>query len=775
MRRTHASFLAVTGLAVVAAFAAFSCGPRRAPQPVADEARPAPAAVDLDPRAVARAEAAIARAIDAGLIPGAVLVMGDAAGVRYLRAFGHRTLEPRPEFMTPDTVFDLASLTKPVATAASVMKLVDEGRVDLAAPVATYLPSFGANGKDAITVAQLLLHRGGLTPDNALADYADGPARAIERIDALAPRWDVGDAFHYSDVGYIVLGRLVERVAGVPLNVFAHRELFEPLDMDHARFLPPEEWADLIAPTAKEDGQWLVGRVHDPRARALGGVAGHAGLFASARDLARFCRMILGRGDLDGRRVLAPETVEAWTRIHPFADGARTCGFDADTGLSSARGRRFTRRSTFGHTGFTGTMLWIDPEHGVFVVMLTNRLHAGSRSVVPLYREVSTAAAEALLGPEGVLTGIDVLVRDGFAALAGRRVGLITNHTGIDARGRSTATLLHEAENVTLVALFSPEHGIAGRREGKIGDAVDEATGLPVHSLYGETRRPTAEMLEGLDTLVFDIQDVGTRFYTYISTMGHAMEAAGEHGLLFVVLDRPNPIAPLGADGPLADRDRLAFTAYRPLPLTHGMTVGELATLFVSRFGVACDLRVVTMEGYTHRLWFDQTGQRWVDPSPNMRNPTQAVLYPAVGLLEASNLSVGRGTDEPFERLGAPWIDGRELARRLNGAALPGLRFVPIAFTPDASKYKGEQCEGVHIIVTDRSAVAPARTGLTLAWTLHRLYTGDFRAEAVLTLLANRAVQGAWPAAADPAALAETWAKPLAGFRDDRARHLLYP
>ena len=771
MRRTRASRLALCGLIVVIACALASCSPRPAPAAGEPEAAPAP----LDGQAVARAEAAIARAIDDGLIPGAVLVMGDSNGVRYLRAFGHRRLEPKPEFMTPDTVFDLASLTKAVATAASVMKLAEWGKVDLDAPAARYLPSFGAAGKEAITVRQLLLHRSGLTPDNALADYADGRDRALERIDALRPRWDVGAGFHYSDVGYIVLGRLVERVSGVALDVFAHRELFEPMGMDHARFMPPEAWAGRIAPTAKENGQWLVGCVHDPRARALGGVAGHAGLFASAGDLARFCRMVLGGGRLDGRRVLAPETVATWTRIHPFADGARTCGFDADTGLSSARGGRFARRRTFGHTGFTGTMLWIDPEHGVFVVLLTNRLHAGSRSVVPLYREVSTAAAEALLGPEGVRTGIDVLVRDGFSALDGRRVGLITNHTGIDARGRSTASLLAEAENVTLVALFSPEHGLAGGREGTVGDAVDEATGLPVRSLYGETRRPTAEMLEGLDTLVFDIQDVGTRFYTYISTMANAMEAAGEHGLRFVVLDRPNPIAPLGVDGPLADRDRLSFTACRPLPLTHGMTVGELARLFVGRYGIACDLRVVTMEGYTHALWFDQTGQPWVDPSPNMRNPTQAVLYPAVGLLEMTNLSVGRGTDEPFERLGAPWIDGRELARWLNDAALPGLRFVPIAFTPDASRYKGERCEGVHIIVTDRSAVAPARTGLTLAWTLRRLYTGEFRADAVLTLLANRAVQRAWPDADDPAALAATWADPLAGFRDDRARHLLYP
>jgi len=774
MQRTPASLLAVCGLIVAAACALPSCGPRRAPEGAMTVPLPAPAAADLDLRAVARAEAAIGRAIDAGHIPGAVLVMGDTAGIRYLRAFGHRRLEPKGEFMTPDTVFDVASLTKAAATAPSVMKLVEEGKVDLDAPAARYLPTFAA-GKDTITVRQLLLHRSGLTPDNALGDYADGRAKALARIDALALRWDVGSGFHYSDVGYIVLGRLVERASGVPLDEFARREIFGPAGMDGARFLPPETWADRIAPTAKEDGEWLVGTVHDPRARALGGVAGHAGLFASARDLARFCRMVLGGGELDGRRVLAPETVEAWTRIHVFADGARTCGFDADTGYSSARGRRFERRRTFGHTGFTGTMLWIDPQGGVFVAMLTNRLHVGSHSVVPLYREVSTAAAEALLGPQGVRTGIDVLERDGFAALAGRRVGLITNHTGIDARGRSTAALLKDAENVTLVALFSPEHGLAGRREGKIGDAVDEATGLPVRSLYGETRRPTAEMLEGIDTLVFDIQDVGTRFYTYISTMAYAMEAAAEHGLRFVVLDRPNPIAPLGADGPLADRDRLSFTACRPLPLAHGMTVGELARLFVGRFGIACDLRVVTMEGYTHALWFDQTGQPWVDPSPNMRNPTQAVLYPAVGLLEMTNLSVGRGTDEPFERLGAPWIDGPELARRLNAAALPGLRFVPITFTPDASKYQGEPCGGVHIIVTDRDGVAPARTGLAIAWTLHRLYTRDFKGDAVLTLLANRAVQKAWPDADDPAALAVLWAEPLAAFRAERARHLLYP
>lgn len=719
---------------------------------------------------VQQAEAAIDQAIRRGRIPGAVLIMGDAEGVTYRKAFGYRTLRPKRQPMTPDTIFDVASLTKPLAAAICVMKLIEQNKLALTDPVARHLPAFGAAGKRQITIEQLLVHRSGLEPDNDLDDYAGGHDAAMANIYNLQPEVEPGSRFVYSDLNYIVLGELVAKVSGKPLDQFAREAIYQPLGMGDTTFNPPAAWRDRIAPTT------MLGRVHDPRASALGGVAGHAGLFTTADDIARFCRMLINGGELDGRRILSELTVDLMIepRSGPDRENCRALGFDIDTGYSSARGRRFTPGVSFGHTGFTGTMFWIDPVNKCYVVLLTSRLHAGDDSVLGLYRTVSTAAAKAMLGPLRVWNGIDVLAHDDFKPLAGKRVGLITNHTGVDRHGWRTIDLMRASNNVNLVALFSPEHGLFGAVDEKVGHSVDPKTGLKVYSLYGQTRRPTPEMLEGIDALVFDIQDIGTRFYTYIATMTWAMQEAGKANVQFVVLDRPNPIAPLGATGPAADMDRLGFTAAAPIPVTHGMTVGELARLFKHEYGCACELLVVPMGDWRRDLWFDETALPWINPSPNMRNPTQAALYPAIGLLEATNLSVGRGTDEPFERFGAPWIEARQLAVALNEADLPGLRFVPITFTPESSKFAGETCQGVHLIVTDREALTPVQSGLTIARLLKDLYGEKFNAAGVMNLLANAQAQTEWQVARDPSKLSETWAPALKQFEARRARYLIY-
>lgn len=373
-----------------------------------------------------------------------------------------------------------------------------------------------------------------------------------------------------------------------------------------------------------------------------------------------------------------------------------------------------------------------------------------------------------------VLCGIDALKRDGFKAIENQRVALITNHTGLDRKGNRTIDLLHEAPNVHLVKLFSPEHGLFGKLDEKVGHAIDEKTGLRVFSLYGETRRPTPEMLADIDTIVFDIQDIGTRFYTYISTMGYAMEAAARHGKTFIVLDRPNPITGTRVSGPPADKDKLGFVAYAPIPIVHAMTAGELAMLFNKEYRIGCDLKVVKMEGWMRSMWWDETHLMWVNPSPNMRNLTQATLYPAVGLLEMTNLSVGRGTNQPFEYLGAPWIDGRKLAAALNGAKLPGLRFVPMTFTPDAGKFANEKCQGIYILVTDRNAIEPARCGLTIAWQLKRLFGKAFEMEGLMRLLCNREAFDALKALDAPSRFPDVWQDDLRAFRKVRTKYLLY-
>lgn len=374
-----------------------------------------------------------------------------------------------------------------------------------------------------------------------------------------------------------------------------------------------------------------------------------------------------------------------------------------------------------------------------------------------------------------VRLGIDLLVGGEFAELQGQRIGLITNHTGLDTFGMATADLLHVAPHVELRALFGPEHGIRGALDEHVPDGVDEATGLPVYSLYGTRTRPTPEQLQDLDTLVFDIQDVGARFYTYISTLMHCMEAAAEQNLRFVVLDRPNPIGDLLA-GPIADADRLDFIACHPIPVQHGLTVGELARLFVEEKGLDIDLKVVAVEGWKRCDLWDATGLTWVNPSPNMRSLTQAMLYPGIGLLEFTNVSVGRGTDTPFEVVGAPWIAERELAAYLNDQELPGVRFVPIRFTPTARVHEGSRCGGINIIITQRDRFTTSiPTGLTVASALQTLFPEKWEAARYDRLLVHRESYTAFLAGASAADLISSWQAGLDQFAEHRAPSLLYP
>jgi uncharacterized protein YbbC (DUF1343 family) len=379
-----------------------------------------------------------------------------------------------------------------------------------------------------------------------------------------------------------------------------------------------------------------------------------------------------------------------------------------------------------------------------------------------------------------VLTGIDVLERDKFKQLEGRHVGLITNHTGRDLEGRSTIDVLAAAPNLKLVALFSPEHGLRGIEDTNVGDSRDSATGLPVYSLYEkERKRPRPEMLAGIDTLVFDIQDVGTRFYTYMATCGYAMEEAARSKIKFVVLDRPDPINGHDIEGPVADaaltsQPGFSFTSYHPIPVRYGLTIGELANLFNSERKIGADLTVIKMEGWRRADYYDGTALTWINPSPNMRSLTEALLYPGIGLLETTNVSVGRGTDTPFEVIGAPWIDGKKLAEALNRAEIPGARFVPVSFTPKSSKFSGESCGGVNVVVTDRGSIHPVALGIAIAYELNKLYAGKWQADQYLRLLANQAVLDSLKQGKTPAEIAAVWQPSLAAFAQIRRKYLLY-
>jgi uncharacterized protein YbbC (DUF1343 family) len=372
------------------------------------------------------------------------------------------------------------------------------------------------------------------------------------------------------------------------------------------------------------------------------------------------------------------------------------------------------------------------------------------------------------------LTGIDVLEAQKFAPLAGKRVGLITNQTGIDRNGHSTVDLLFHAPGVKLVALFSPEHGIRGNLDALVPSLTDEMTGLPVYSLYGETERPTDAMLTGVDTLVFDIQDAGVRFYTYITTMGYAMEAAAAHHIAFYVLDRPDPLGGERIEGPMLDRDRSNFVGYFPMPVRMGMTLGEMAQMFNAENKIGCDLHIVRMQRWGRAMWFDETGLPWVNPSPNLRSLNENILYPGLEILQAGGVSVGRGTSQPFEVIGAPWIRGEQLAAELNRRATPGVQFEPAKFTPDSGLYKGEPCEGVTVVLTDRGALPAMRMGVEIADALGNLYPGKFEPQKLIELLGNDKTVQQLAKGGDPAAVVASWNEDLASFRSLRSKYLIY-
>lgn len=756
------------------------------------------------------ADAVIQQAIHDQQVPGAVLIVGHDGHVIYRKAYGWRALEPHREVMTLDTIFDLASLTKVIVTTTAVMQLVEQGKVRLNDPVAKYLPEFGQNGKEDITLRQLLTHYSGLEPDLDLETMWEGKETAYRMAFAVTPQDPAGARFSYSDINFIVLGALVERVSGETLDEYAIRHIFVPLKMTHTRFVPPAAWRAKIAPTQYDENEHMLrGVVHDPTARRMGGVAGHAGLFSTADDLAKFAQALLNGGE----RILSALSVEKMTRPEqpPTAPVLRGFGWDIDSPFSTNRGALLPVGG-YGHTGFTGTSMWIDPTTQTYIILLTNAVHPrGKENAIALRSKVATAVAAALpltLSEKELLrwqsitgyneaqsaarhmsarngnvkNGIDVLEEHAFDILqvAGskKRVGLLTNQTGLDADNHRTIDVLAHAPGLSLDAIFSPEHGVTGTLDTTdVGNTKDAATGILVHSVYGAkdaARRPSLELVKDLDAVVIDIQDAGVRFYTYETTLGYFLEAASQAGVEVIVLDRPDPVTGAFVQGPVSDAGHESFTNYWTVPVRHGMTMGELAKMFNVERHINAKLTVVPMEGWQRGDWFDSTGLAWVDPSPNLRSVTEAGLYPGVGLIEGTNVSVGRGTDTPFELVGAPWIKSRELAAYLNARGIAGVRFVPVTFTPSSSNYSGQKCEGVNVVLTERNALDGPELGIELAAALRKLYPADFKMERMMELLVNQAAYDALVAGEDPRRIAQDWQEGLDKFELVRQKYLIY-
>jgi len=640
-----------------------------------------------------------------------------------------------------------------------------------------------------------------------------------------------GTACLYADYNYITLGLAVEAAAGMPLDEFYMERIARPLGLKDSGFRPPERKRGRIAATAYVKGEMLVGKVHDPRSADMGGVAGHAGLFSTARETWMIAQMLLDGGRLGVRRrgeatsrklrfrvrrrgeatsrklrfrvrrLLSPAAAAAMVSVQtPVGLRPRGLGWDMDPGGWGPRGNLFPVNGGFGHTGFTGTSLWADRETRTVVVVLTNRVHPnGEGDADPLRRRVAnivasvvtkgaapaprkaTAAAPA---PQKaaraagrvprVLTGVDVLKEHRFRELAGKRVGLVTNLAVLDRSGRTTLEVFREAKEVTLAAVFTPEHGLEALIDSAVPSGGHEDLKVPVYSLYGERNRPSGEQLKGIDELVIDLPDIGVRFYTYHATMAYCMEEAAKAGVGVTVLDRPNPITGTRVEGPLLPKERWSFTGYTAMPVRHGMTMGEMALFFDADHAIGAKPRVIAMEGWTRDMWYDMTGLPWANPSPNIRSLAQAIIYPAVGMLEAANLSVGRGTPAPFEKFGAPWMDGSRVTAELNSRNLPGVRFYPVTFTPDYGSYKGEACSGCGVFLSDRESFRAVLTGLAIADALNRVHGAAFRMEGMDNLLGAPRCRELLRALVPMPEVLASFAAEEAAFESLRRKYLLY-
>jgi uncharacterized protein YbbC (DUF1343 family)/CubicO group peptidase (beta-lactamase class C family) len=1002
------------------------------------------------------ASAAINTAIAQKKLPGAVLLVGHNGKIVFEQAYGVRKYAGEPgldgkpspaEPMTLDTIFDMASLTKCLATATAIMQLYEAHKLDLDAPVAKYLPEFAnspnsnsapaasganappaapeansapatnansatapsANGatiyqpgaqpqvqaqnggqraegpthtapfnKATVTIRELLTHYSGLPPDVnlkdawglAAPDKAEGMRRALASPLTTVP----GTHFEYSDINYITLGALVEKLSGQREDDYVTEHIYKPLGMRstyHALdricdwgirlggnvlpgVYPPPKTADVLgdplkpsegfatipcsnggtnpwwvsnaydtAPTQHDNegtpdtnpdfDHLLRGTVHDPTTRRMGGVAGQAGVFSTAEDVSKFAQALLDKLLYDkGPFPLKQSTLKLMTTPEqpPTAlpnatiftpDGKPTTGvalrgfgWDINSAYSRPRGEVFPIGS-FGHTGFTGTSLWMDPASDTYVVLLANSVHPrGNPPISPLRGEVATDVAKALvlgqqsstsappsttvilseaknprISPEvpqtsaplrRTLTGIDVLEATNFAALKDLashhgghlRIGLLANQTGLDAQGRRTIDILRSAgSGIELVTLFSPEHGIFGAKDSEaIGQEVDPATGLKVISLYGpkdSDKRPKSEDLKDLDAVVIDLQDAGVRFYTYETVLGYflesaACEAAQRHPLEIIVLDRPALIGGEAVQGPISNTAP-SYINYMPEPIRNGMTLGELAQYMRSEHPGPCGagpraspasekpapaaeksvseidrdaseigrdfspgitgaestgalapgiLTVIPMQNWHRTEFFDQTGVPWVNPSPNLRSVDEATLYPGLGMLDATNVSVGRGTATPFELFGAgatpatkdapahpPWFDGKAVAAYLTARHIPGVSFAATKFTvaDDVNHYPyhGQTIEGVRLTVTDRVALDSPELGIEILCALHHLYPTQFKLDKAAPLIANSETMAALARGDDPRAIAASWAPALAEFKARRAKYLLYP
>ena len=637
------------------------------------------------------------------------MYVGDVDRTHVHAAAGHRQTTPQRRPAERDTVYDLASLTKVIATATAVMMLRDEGEIRLDQSIAEFVPIPAFR---PMTLFHLLTHTAGLVPGKPYYKTATSLDEMFQRYAVEGIERPVGRMSVYSDVGFMLLGRMVEIVAGDSLDGFCERRIFKPLDMRKTAFRPPQEWWDNTAATERCPwrGRMVVGEVHDENAYAVGGVAGHAGLFSTAADLAKFLRALL-KGEVLRESTLVEMTTMDKVPTYPW----RGLAWLMDPWRGKQQGYMPGRR-VFGHTGFTGTSIWADRDTGLFTILLSNTCHPSrtNRKSEELRRIVHTAV-DKVFYPNRTSThsGLDRVTREEFRAVAGRRIALLTNHAAVDQFGRHITEVIG-LSNTRLELMYSPEHGIAGQAEA--GERVGAQSGpARVISLYGEQKAPSAAELRDVDLFVIDLQDVGARYYTYMATMKRCLAACAKARKPVVVLDRPNPLGGEIIEGPIATITA-SDVCSAPIPIRHGMTMGELATLFAATElkGSGLQLAVNTLDNWEPKRLFDECALPWPPPSPNIPTAETALLYVGTCLFEGTNITEGRGTETPFHVIGAPWLDAAGLIDGLPRAALTGAQLEAVPFTPVAipgkasnPRYRDETCEGVRIRVVDARAIRP--------------------------------------------------------------------
>lgn len=683
---------------------------------------------------------ALDTAVSASLSPGAVALVGDVHHTYFHAATGLRQAVPEPLPALPTTPYDLASLTKVVATTTAIMLLREDGALDLDQPVSEIvpIPAFGA-----FTVRHLLTHTAGLVAGLPYYKTASSIDEMLQRYAEREPDWPPGTRRRYSDVGFMILGRAVELAARDSLDAFCAKRIFKPLGMKCTAFNPPKAWRDTCAAT--EDCAWrgrlLVGEVHDENAYAVGGVSGHAGLFAPAEDLALFCRASLS-GKLLPEKVLDEMTRLGQAPVYPW----QGLGWQLDPWASGKEGF-LPSRSAFGHTGWTGTCIWMDRRTGLFGILLSNTCHPSraNRNNEILRRTFFSAVARQFYPrTTNAHSGLDRVVWEGFAMVRDKRFALLTNHAAVDQLGRHILDVFALDPRVKPTRLYSPEHGIRGDVEA--GEAVASEPGdVPIISLYGERKRPSRDELKNVDLFVIDLQDVGARYYTYAATMFDCIRACGETRTPVLVLDRPNPVGGDTLEGPIAT-DVGSPVCAAPVPIRHGMTMGELATCFVDTLltGPKPSLSVSALDGWQPERLFDECGLPWTPPSPNVPKARTALLYTGTCLFEGTNLNEGRGADTPFEMIGAPWLDPAAVIRKIRAADRPGCSLVPVTYTPRAipgkasdPRYRDQECQGIRIVVQDPHKVRAFTLAVALLIAIRNRHSGEFQWEPSFDVLAG--------------------------------------